>query len=214
MVTWSQFYPYVQPEVPGAPLPLIDHMLRKAAIEFCEESAIHVIDATPIDVVANTGTYALATGNVEYDVSTIKYAWFNGVPISYVSQEFLNDQTGAYWPAQTATAPTGFTQQDQDNVILYPIPTVSLTAGLKLKLVARPSLASTGVANWIGNRFIQEIAYGGLALLAGMVGKDWTNPELEAKSRSQFEAAKTRAVIDANRSFTRAPLQIALSRKW
>ena len=166
---WSSFYAYVQPEVPTLPLPVLDHVLRKAAIEFCEETAIHAIDATPITVVADTGTYALDSGDPELDVSIVKFAWYDGKPLPFVSQEILNDQTGVYWPDQTSTAATGFTQQDHGNLILYPIPTVGVTDGLKLKLVVRPSLTSTGVYDWIANRFIQEISFGALAMATGMM---------------------------------------------
>jgi len=214
MVTWSTFLPYILPEVPGAPEPVIAHYTRNAAIEFIEESAIHVVDAAVIDVVANTSVYALDPGSVEYDVCAVKYAWFDDRPLPFVSQEILNDQTGVYWPGRTANTPSGFTQQDQEHLILYPIPTEGLVGGLKMKLIVRPALTSTGVADWIGKRFINEISYGALAALCGMVGKPWTNPDGEKKYRTAFEAAKTKATIDAYRSFTRASLQVGMSRTW
>lgn len=212
MTLWSSFYPYILPEVPNVPEPLLDHAVRKAAIEFCEETALHTIDIAAIDVVAGTASYALDAGDTELDVCMVKFAWLDGKPLPYVSQEFLNDQTGVYWPDTTANRPTGFTQQDQENLILYPKPTENITDGLKIKLVVRPSLTSTGVYDWIAKRFIQEISYGALALLTGMVGKPWSNDAAEAKYRAQFESAKTKATIDAYRSFTRSSLQIGLSR--
>ena len=212
MITWPTFHPYVLPETPGVPEPIMDHVLRKSAIEFCEETALHVIDIPAIDVLADTARYALTPGDESLDIVAVKFAWFKDAPLPFISQETLNALRNCYWPAETATAPRGFTQQDQSTLILYPIPTESAAGGLKLKLIVRPSLSSAGVADWIGNRFIQEIAFGALAMLCGMVGKPWSNPEAEAKYRVQFEAAKTRATIDAYRSFTRSALQVSLRR--
>lgn len=212
VTAWSSFYPYILPEVPGVPEPLLDHVIRNAAIDFCEETGVQYIDAAPINVVAGTAKYAIDTADVELDCSVVKFAWLENQPLPFVPQDMLNDQTGVYWPDQEADRPTGFTQDDQTHIILYPKPKLSITGGLKMKLVVRPSLTSTGVTDWVANRFIQEIAYGALSMLAGMVGKSWSNPEAEAKYRAAFEAGKTRATIDANRSFTRAPLRLGLSR--
>lgn len=211
MFTWSEFHPYVLAEVPMAPLPVVDLMLRKAAIEFMEETSLHVIDAPAVNVFANAATYKLDPGDTELDVCQVKHAWFASTPLPYVSQELLNQRL-SYWVTETALVPTAFTQQDQDHVILYPIPTVDAPSALNMKLVVRPSLSSTGVYDWVGNRFVQEISYGALAMLCGMVGKPWSSPEGEKKYRAIFESAKTSATIDAYRSFTRASLRIALNR--
>ena len=200
------------PEAPGAPEPVVAHTLRRAAIEFCEETVVHVIDAPPISVVAGVGEYPINSGDPELDVSMVKFVWFDGRPLTYVPQDVIDMNVADYWPSKTAERPTCFTQQDQDHIIIYPKPSVDLPDALKLRLVVRPSLTSTGVVDWLGKRFIQEISYGALSMLAGMVGKPWSNPEAEAKYRAMFEAAKTRATIDAYRSFTRSPLRVALPR--
>lgn len=228
MTLWSAFYPYVLAEVPMAPEPLVDFMLRKAAIDFCEETAVHSIQADAIDVLAGTAVYPLVPPGViiapavtavpdpELDVCMVKYAWLNNQPLPYVSQEILNQQSTTYWRNDTGDKPTGFTQDDQDNLILYPNPTRDYTGtnGLLLTLVVRPSLAATGVKDWIGKRYVQEISYGAVAMLTGMVGKPWSNPEAEQKYTVKFEAAKTKATIDAYRSFTRGALRVQMSNKW
>ena len=212
MVTWSGFHPYVLPEVIGVPVPALDHAIRNAAIEFCEETLLHVVDAAPIDVLAGVSTYPLSSGNPELDVCLVKAAWFNERQLPCVSQEVLNEQVPDYWPSKTAEQPTCFTQQDQDNLILYPVPTQDALGALRLKLVVRPSLASTGVADWIGKRFIQEISYGAISMLAGMSNKPWTNPATETKYRALFESGKTKATVDAYRSFTRAHMTVQIPR--
>jgi hypothetical protein len=214
MITWSQFHPYILSEVPSAPLPVVDHYIRNAAIEFCEETAVHTIDAAAVDVVAGTSTYALDAGDVELDVCMVKFAWLNGQRLPYISQETLNGDLMTYWPDHESDMPTGFTQQDQGNLILYPKPKLSYPTGLKLKLVVRPSWESTGVYDWVGRRFIQEISFGALAALTGMVGKPWSSQEAESKYRAAFESAKTKATIDAYRSFTRSSLQLSKSASW
>jgi hypothetical protein len=144
----------------------------------------------------------------------VKFAWLDGQRLPYISQETLNGDLLTYWPDHTADKSTGFTQQDQGNLILYPNPNKAYPNGLRLKLVVRPSWESTGVTDWIGRRFIQEIANGALAQLMSQVGKSWSNPEAAAQYQRMFEASKTRATIDAYRSFTRSSLQLSKSSSW
>ena len=208
---WSAFYDFVLPELNGVPTDLVDIYLRRAAIEFCEETSVYVADHDPISLIKGIAEYDLEAPETETDIVSVKKAWVGNAPIDYLSQDTLN-QRMSYWPADEATQPTAFTQQTQTSIIVYPKPTESFRNGLKMKVVLRPSLNATQIADWVATKYIQEITDGAKAMLMAMENKPWSSPSGEAKYRAQFEAGKTRATIEALRSFTRASQQVQLKR--
>lgn len=208
---WSAFYDYVMPELSGVTSDLVDIYLRRAAIEFCEETSVYVADHDPISIIKGITEYDLEAPEQETDIVSIKKAWVGDAAIDYVSQDTLN-QRPTYWPNETAPRPTAFTQQTQTSLILYPKPTESLRNGLHLKVMLRPTLSSTGIVDWMATKYIQEISDGAKAMLMAMPNKPWTQPDGAAVYRAQFEAGKTRATIEGQRSFTRTSMQVQLKR--
>lgn len=208
---WSGFYDYVMPELSGVTPDLVDIYLRRAAIELCEETAVYVADHDPVSLIKGIAEYDLETPEPETDIVSVKKAWVGDAAIDYVSQDTLN-QRPTYWPGETAPRPVAFTQQTQTSLIVYPKPSESIRNGLKMKVVLRPSLTSTGIADWVGGKYIQEISDGAKAMMMAMPNKPWTQPEGAALYRSQFEAGKTRATIEGQRSFTRTSMQVQLKR--
>lgn len=208
---WSAFYDYVLPELPGINHDLVDIYLRRAAIEFCEETSVYVADHDPISLIKGISEYDLEPPELETDIVAIKKAWVGVAAIDYVSQDTLNQRT-VYWPGEEAPRPVAFTQQTQTSIIVYPKPTESLRNGLKMKVVLRPKLTATQLTDWVATKYIQEITDGAKAMLMAMPNKPWTQPDGAAIYRAQFEAGKTRATIEAIRSFTRASQQVQLKR--
>ena len=208
---WSGFYDFVLPELNGVPTDLVDIYLRRAAIEFCEETSVYVSDHDPVSLIKGIAEYDLEPPELETDIVSVKKAWVGDTPIDYLSQDTLN-QRMSYWPSDEAARPTAFTQQTQTSILVYPKPTESLRNGLKMKVVLRPSLTATQLTDWMATKYIQEITDGAKAMLMGMENKPWSSPNGEGKYRAQFEAGKTRATIEALRSFTRASQQVQLKR--
>lgn len=208
---WSAFYDYVLPEVTGVSNDLVDIYLRRAAIEFCEETGVHVSDHDPVSLIAGIAEYDLEPPEPETDISVVKKAWIQSSPIDYISQDTLN-QRHSYWPSEEAPRPSAFTQQTQTSVIMFPKPAESVKNGLNMKVVLRPSLTAKTIADWVGSKYIQEISDGAKAMLMAMQNKPWTSMEGAALYRAQFESGKTRATIEATRSFTRASQQVQLKR--
>lgn len=211
---WSDWHPFTKPELPGVPEPLLDHYIRLVAIDFFEESQTWVVETDVTDLVAGTGTYPLAPPasiTTGADVAQIKWAWVNNQQILPASQEELG-QLFQYWGDVTGGAVSNYTQLTQDTVTLYPIPDFDLTGGLRMKVALRPSLTSTGVPDWLGSKYITEIASGVKAEMMGMVGQPWSNPEGEAKYSALFASGLTKATVEGNRSFTRSTMNVQLKR--
>jgi hypothetical protein len=201
MKAWSAFYPDVLPELPGAPLPMVDHWLRNAAIEFCERTKVLVADLDLIDVVAAQQAYELPMPSGT-DLVEITGAWFSGVKITPKSPAYLDAQR-ENWNAETGT-PEHYTQQGADAVLLVPIPAVDSVAALKIKAAVKPSATATGVDDWFYAQFRKALAAGCRAGMMAMPNVKWANPDRVALNAGIFEAAVTDATGAAANGFTRA----------
>lgn len=201
MKLWSEFYPYMLPELPGVPAIMVDHALNSVAIDFMVGSGLQIADLAPIDIVAGTASYTLASPVDGTVVDMIKNAWYNKRLITYVSMDELA-QRPTYWPDETGT-PTNFTHDQQGAVILFPKPDASLTGGLNVKASLRPSGSATGIVDWIFDRYVNELAAGAKAKLMIQPGKSWSNGELAILYQGVYNSAKANARLDANRSLTR-----------
>lgn len=208
---WSGFYDYVLPEVTGVSTDLVDIYLRRAAIEFCEETSVYIADHDPISVIKGIAEYDLEAPEAETDIVVVKKAWIENTPLDYISQDTLN-QRMSYWPSDEGSRPVAFTQQTQTSIIIYPKPTEPVKNGIKMKVVLRPTLTAKGIVDWMATKYIQEISDGAKAMLMAMANKPWSMPDGAATYRAQFEAGKTRATIEGLRSFTRASQQVQLKR--
>lgn len=213
MMLWDRFYDLVLPELSGIQPNFVDLQLRMAAIEFLEETQVWMVKADPIDVLANTATYALVppVAILHADVAQVKDVRLNGAPLVFTTMDELR-QSATNYETVSDPNPRGFTQYTQDTLTLVPTPSQAYPAGLTMKLALRPGLTALGVEDWIGQKWIQEISTGAKAMLMAMYGRPWSSPEGAAAYRAQFEAAKTRATIEANRSFTRANSTIQMPR--
>lgn len=205
LTAWSSFYDHILPELNGVTPALVDFHLRQTAIEFCQETGIHTLEVAPIDVLAGTSSYVLTSTIAGTEPYQIKNAWFNSRPLDYASIDTL-DQSSSYWQAITGTEAMAFTQRQPDTIILYPQPNTALTAGLRVEIILCPTQSATGLQDWVASRYMKQIAAGVKGRLMAMSDKPWTRPEFSSMYTAQFEAAKTRATIDANRSFTRGAL--------
>lgn len=207
MTAWASFYDHVLPEVNGVTPALVDFTLRQICIDFCRETGVHTAEVTPINVVANTAEYTLTSPVSETEPYQVKGAWFDGTPLDFAPIDALNAAPD-YWPDVASTTPSAFTQKEPSKLILYPKPDTALTAGLRVELILQPTLISTGLTTWIAERYIRDLACGVKGRLMAQPDKPWTRPEQSSYYTTLYEAAKTRATIDVNRSFMRSALSV------
>ena len=217
---WPAWYPYILPEVSGAPEVLVDHVLRQTAISFFEETEVWTVALTAIDLVANTGTYSLVapaqtitnpTLTEVPDVAMVKWAWVDGQQIFPTSQEELG-ALPYQWNDKTAAQVSNYTQLTQDTITLFPIPDFASTGGLVITCAIQPSLTATGLPDWLGSKYIQALADGTKATMMGMVGKPWSNPEGEKKYAAAYANAQTKGTVEGHRSFTRTTQTVRFPR--
>ena len=201
MKAWSAFYPDLLPEIPSAPLPIVDQWLRNAAIEFCERSKAWVVDLALIDAVANQMSYALGLA-ADTELVEIITVWFANKKITPESPRFL-EQTFADWPAKTGT-PLYYTQQDAGSILLVPAPDAAATGAIKIKAAVKPGLAATGIEDWIFSQWRQGLVAGAKAKLFAMNGTPWASPDHVAFNLALFEATIEQATDKAANGLVRS----------
>lgn len=209
IVAWSTMYDYILPDVMGVTSAVVDAELRKVCIDFFEQAHVMSEEVTPIDVVAATAEYTLTPVTTETAVVVVKAAWYDDAPLDLAPLDILSSKN-PQWQDDTSSSPTAYTQRRPDKIILYPSPTESLADGLRVEIVLKPTLSSTGIEQWVRDRYVAALADGAKGRLMAQPGKPWTNLELSSYHTNLYEAAKTRATIDVNRSFTRAALSVRM----
>lgn len=204
MMLWSEFHTIVTAELPGVPSPVIDQYARLVSIDFCETTQIHVAMLDAIDVTATVSEYSLDGPSSATTVSNVVQAWYLGSPLKFIPIAQLR-RTGNFWP-DISGAVEGFTQTTADNLILYPKPLVDGTAALNISATLKPSLRSTGLEEWIANRYFYDIANGVKAKLMGMLGQTWANKEGAVLYDGLYRAAMSAASDSGGRNVQRARL--------
>jgi hypothetical protein len=208
MITWDAFYDYILPEINGLSQDVADAYLRRAAIDFFEETLTHVITLPAINVVAGTSEYTLVSTVTETEPVQVKAAWCGNLALRFATLEVLNE-SGTYWRSHTSSAAYGFTQFRPDQITLYPKPDTNIADALVVQLALAPTLTATWLDDWVAGTYREEIVNGAKAMLMAMPNRPWTDSDRSNYYKSIFEYGKTVAKADSNRSFTRAALTVA-----
>lgn len=209
LTSWSGFYDYIMPHLQGVQNNLVDLALRNVCIDFCQQTGIHLDWQAAQDIVGNTANYNLSTAVTGCEVYQVKTAWADGKPLAFAPLDALNSRN-TYWRDETAPAAEGFTQEVPNVIVLWPTPTTDVTNGLIVLNSLCPTRASTGLTDWIASRYMDALANGAVGQLMAMPAKPWTDPATANFYTTLYEAAKTRATIDVNRSLTRGALSATL----
>ena len=204
MKTWSDFYDYVLPELPGCGQDIAALYIRSTVLDFFDSAGIYTVSLTPVTTIANQGTYALVapTG---WDVAWVKSAWHDNQILTPSGEDEIRSRYTSDWTSQVGS-PTYFMHEDQNTIRLVPIPDTVSAGSLKLAIraVLKPQRDSVGFsADWVFDRWADIIATGAKAALMQIPGKMWSNPQLAAFYAAKYRVGLDDATRDANRSLTR-----------
>lgn len=195
-------YDEVMPHANGCTPQMALDVLRKAAIEFCDQSWIHHHNHTDISVVANTHTYSLSPPT-DTVVVTVLDAWLDNLQLQWKGSDDLR-QVNTRWQAWTGPRPIYLTSETPRSVRLVPSPTVASTNGLRMIVALKPTIAAAGLETFIWEEYREQIADGALARLYLSPGKPYTNLELGAAKRAMFRSHCNAAYNRSMRAFGRA----------
>ena len=191
---------------PGKPVTV--SAIKRTVIEFCNGSWIWQYLPDPLNVIAGVNTYDLEppTGA---NVTAVIDVVHGTESLQNRSLNWL-DQNTAGWRTVRRT-PKFFTQVDTTQIILAPVPDITIRGGLLMTLALQPTVSSDSFPDWIYNQFVYEIANGAIARLMLMPARPWTDLANGADRRTKFEQsianARTKAVFALGRAIERVKPQ-------
>jgi hypothetical protein len=137
-------------------------------------------------------------------VVRIEEAWVSGKDIYPTAR--LDVQKNINWTSLTGT-PTHYLQENTEEIILFPKPISSLAAALTLKVSLKPSRKSTGIENWLVEKYLDDIMHGALWKLMEMPGKPWSEGNSALYHKGAFDAAIISAQLATQKGLGKAPLR-------
>jgi hypothetical protein len=196
MALFTDLLPYIVPECAGVTDTMATREAVNAAIEFFRQTNAWTADLDPVTVVATVARYDL-DAPTDTVVNEILEARYNGTLLPAKTKDDLNAQR-TDWRAETGR-PVVHLRPSLSQVQLVPTPDVnSAGAGLLfLNVSLRPQPAAVTLDDDMFTQYYLPLAYGALARLQAMPGRDWTDPVYAQANAQRFQAAilDTRAFI-------------------
>jgi len=181
MALWSEFHPHLFVSVMGCSIPLADHEIRNAAIDFLTRTRAWCVWLDPITTVADVREYDFELPS-NSDVVRVERATVGGNPVTVSS--YRSSITN---PATSASGSGELYTVDTKTFVL----TDSYSAGQSLEIQAslRPSRTATGIENFLFDQFYLNILEGAKARLLSLSGTPFYNPQLAQDCKVAFEDA-------------------------
>ena len=177
--TWDNFYPYLQPYLPGCPEIVMDSHLQEAASKFLEHSGVWRFEVEKDFAVRNVAEYPIFIPSTEAVLEDIYELVIDSIKLKRITDRHLDSTV-----FETNGRPSHYAIYQDTSIRLYPTPDKKYTfrgwGALKTKLTA------TGVEDWIFESHGRCISYGAISLLASVPGKEWSNPELAMYYKQLF----------------------------
>lgn len=202
---FTALYDEVLIDAPGVPQNVALHVIRNAAIEFCERSMCWVADADPIASVANQAAYQFEPENGA-EVAGIVQAFYSGAKIAPMTANQLDSEcsqpgstfvAGVPWNEQSGV-PKYYLVERPDEFILAPYPSEAIANAIKMKLALKPSRASSGMEKWVFDKHYETLAHGAKYKLFAMQKKPWSSADLASHHKREFDSGITAASAHAS----------------
>ena len=202
----SEFSRRVAPDVIGCPRVLIDEIVLKILVKFCEET--HIIekafehDVVTADIVAadnDSVSVNLATYITDGRPILLTEFRIDGVPWDAQEIKLLNDQDDLDEISISGTK--FFTWPDTTHIKFYGIEAEDQR--FYIKQIYVPLDTATTIDDDIYYRFRDTIEAGARATLMDMPKKDWTDPVTAGRNWSKYNDGVAMARIKKDHGMTR-----------
>ncbi|GIW55404.1 MAG: hypothetical protein KatS3mg082_1808 [Nitrospiraceae bacterium] len=205
MASYSDFFDYVRPSVPQAPIPLLTHHVREAVIDFCRATKLYRSEAS-IDSVAGTAQYTFGLPP-NTDLVDVLSAAYENRPLDPASPNEL-DGFIPKWRTEQGMVEFYFLPTPATPTIrLVRIPDESVTGAIHVTAAVAPTRASTDCPDWLLARYSNTVADGALGALLKIREEPWYDPERALYHERLFMIALGAGNAQAGRGNTRAPLR-------
>jgi hypothetical protein len=205
------FLPHLQPWLIAAPEPISRAALIRAAREFCEQT--HVIQANigPLNSTAGQPDFTL-TPPTDQEVVRVKRAWWLTTPLGLASQDDI-DTPLAFFPTVGSTTRTNGTPSEAyltapGVLTLAPPPDQTVTNAVTVRVVLRPTLAATTLADELYSDWLDAIVCRAVLFMAAMPGTTFTDAPSASAAQALYEAEMKRAADVARRGRYQTALRV------
>lgn len=188
----STLLPFVAPDVPEAPEPLVLRNIMLAANDYCVQTGVWDEIQDPVTILDNIHTYDIDTPTGA-QVATIKDIWLANRKLIPVSMDQLMEKM-PNWQSATGSEPAYYNAaSDWTTYRIYPIPYQAQKAKMTLRVAYAPDQFGDVVPRFLVDRWLDEVVAGAKARLLAMVGKPWTNAAAAQFFQRQYE----QGILDA-----------------
>jgi hypothetical protein len=196
MQLWASWLPDLLPQLPGCPIPIVEHELRRAAQMFFDKTRAWNVTLAALPVIAAQDTVTVAPTSVEQELVRIGQAWYDDAPLSGLTGDEMSEQFGDNWQDHTGV-PKAFVEETPGVLRLYPVPVDAATVGLVARIAVKPSEASTGIPDELAVKHRTALTDGALGKLMLYVDKPWSNADFGVKHSADFMTAINSATVQA-----------------
>lgn len=191
-MTRDQFLPYVMPELPGCPIPLIMSKALEVLMDLCTRGSPWVEPLDPLSLTAGVSTYELDPPAGARIIS-IKSASIGGRPVTPRTRSELTESLGSLWSSHTGQ-PIHYTLSSLGELTVYPVPS---SGGMVLNIDAQlmPIAPLNSIPDAVANLDLMAIINGVKARLMIMKGQPWSAPDLAAVYMSEYERLVSQASV-------------------
>lgn len=193
------------PDVPGAPLPLIEREVRKAIRAWAKRTRSYIVQAT-VAAAAN-GTLDM-TASLGADQYLYAVNWVSPVVNGgHLDPSTVHRNTRAGLDATDTGDSVNFTRSG--NVITpYPLPAEGVE--FQVSMCVLPTLTATTITDSFGERYLDELENMALSRLFAIPDKSWSSgPQAEYRKRAAEEAMDEAEADVASGGGNRVPRTVA-----
>lgn len=190
-MTRDEFLPYVLPELPGCPVPLVMAKALEVLLGFCERSGVWVETLDPIDLRAGTAEYSLDAPSGSRVVS-IESATCGVRSVGPKTRAELNRGMPG-WRGHEGS-PIYFIFTPGQDLVVYPKPN---TDGQQLLLDVKllPTAPLNTLPDAVMTRHTLAIAAGVKARLMAMKNQAWSAPDMVGYYAGEYERLLSDACV-------------------
>lgn len=183
MTPWSAYFPDVLAHVPGAPDPIVEQSLCRAAREFFRRTRSWVQWLEPLTVQASQ--------SAEYDFEVPDQA--EVVRLERATRGGAALQVAAFRELEVDPATVGVTTP---SMVSSDLRVFRLTGGsgtsvgeqVQAQVSLMPTPTATGLPDEIALRYLEPIVAGGRAVMLMIRSTTWHDPKAAAVARAEFES--------------------------
>lgn len=204
----ESLFPYIMPDVPGAPDDLVKQAILLSAIEFCERSLFWNEVQDPIKIYSNVNEIDIEVPAAAR-VMLVRNVYGGNYELTPLSLHEIADRLPD-WQTSKATQPVFYTAfNDLKQIRIYPIPIDPPEAfRLTIRVAFAPTMTSTTVPDALVTRHLEGLMSGAKYRLMLNPGRSWSNADLAAYHKGMFDNAWMTAKIEAEHGGVQGTLRV------